>query len=162
MTLPPFSRIQECQIHDSVRIIGWANLYSCIIKENAFIGPYVEVGAGAVIGERTRISSGAYICNGTHVGDDCFIGHAVMTCNDDFTEPEIYERIGELAEGWTLKHLSIGNSVRIGSGATILPVDIGDHAVIGAGSVVTKDVPPYAVVAGVPAKVLRILKPQES
>lgn len=152
MTPPPFSIIRDCKIHDTVRIIGWANLYQCFIHEDAFIGPFVEIGRGAVIGERTRISSHSYICDGTHIGNDCFIAHGVLTCNDDFSRPERYQHIGEMSAGWEFKRLTIGNSVRIGSGAVLLPVNIGDYAVIGAGAVVCEDVPAGAVVKGVPAR----------
>jgi acetyltransferase-like isoleucine patch superfamily enzyme len=149
---PPFSILRDCQIHDTVRIIGWANLYGCTIHEKAFIGPFVEIGRGAIIGERTRISSHSYICDGTHIGADCFIAHGVLTCNDDFSHPETYQYIDELSAEWEFKRLTIGNSVRIGSGAVLLPVNIGDHAVIGAGAVVCEDVPAGAVVKGVPAR----------
>lgn len=157
MTIPHFSTIKNCQHHEGVKIVGWLNAYNSTFGEDCFIGPFCEIG-GATIGARTKVSSHSYICPGVTLGDDCFIGHGVCFTNDLYDEPENYEKIDELSAAWDLKKTKVGNSVRIGSNATILPVTIGDHAIIGSGSVVTKDVPAYAVVAGVPAKVLRILK----
>lgn len=157
----PFSIFKNCQHHEKVKFVGWVNAYNSEFHEGCFIGPFCEIG-GAVIGERTKVSSHTYICPGVGIGKDCFIGHGVCFTNDLYDEPEQYEKIDELSAEWDLKKTVVGNSVRIGSNATILPVTIGDHAIIGSGSVVTKDVPPYAVVAGVPAKVLRILNPQKN
>lgn len=158
---PPFSIFKNCEYHENVRFVGWVNAYNSIFEEGCFIGPHCEIG-GAVIGERTKVSSHSYICPGVTLGKDCFIGHGVMFTNDLYDQPEQYEKVDELSASWDLKKTKVGNCVRIGSNATILPVEIGDHAIIGSGSVVTKSVPPYAVVAGVPAKVLRVLNPQKN
>lgn len=157
--IPQFSILKNCTYHENIRFVGWLNAYNTEFKEGCFIGPFCEIG-GAVIGERTKVSSHVYICPGVSIGDDCFIGHGVMFTNDLYDEPEQYQKIDELASSWDLKKTEIGHSVRIGSNATILPVKVGNHAIIGSGAVVTKDVPDYAVVAGVPAKVLRILNPR--
>ncbi len=158
MNPPPFSIITNCTIHETVRIIGWANLYGCVIEEGAFIGPHVEIGQAA-IGARTKISSHCYLCPGVEIGPDCFIGHGVMFTNDLYNSPEVYDHIGDLAGQWELKKTTIGKCVRIGSNATILPVNIGDHCVIGAGAVVTRDVPPYSVVVGNPGRAQIKLNP---
>lgn len=156
MNAPQFSTISNSAIHPTARLVGWSNIYGCEIGENCFVGPFTELG-GVKVGARSRISSHCYFPPGVTIGRDCFIGHGVMGTNDLYDKPEVYENIGELQESWNQKKTAIGNSVRIGSNATILPVTIGDHAIIGAGAVVCHDVPAYAVVAGVPAKIVRIL-----
>jgi acetyltransferase-like isoleucine patch superfamily enzyme len=135
--------IKDCNIHPSVKISPWVNLYECEIGDGSFIGPFVEIQKGVVIGKNTRISSHTFICEGVTIGDDCFVAHGCMFVNDKFTEHR---------EDWLLRNTKVGNNVRIGSNATILPVTIGDGAIIGAGAVVTKDVPPNTTVVGVPAK----------
>jgi acetyltransferase-like isoleucine patch superfamily enzyme len=113
------------------------------IRDTAFVGPFVEIQDDTVIGARTRISSHSFVCQGVEIGEDCFIGHGVMFINDLFDAP---------IEKWTKRKTVVGNRVRIGSNATILPVTIGDGAVIGAGAVVTKDVPANVIVKGNPAE----------
>lgn len=136
--------VNNCNIHPSARLSPFSNLYGCEIGEHCFIGPFVEIQSGVKIRNRTRISSHSFICSGVEIGEDCFIAHGVMFTNDKFTESR---------ENWLLRKTKIGNNVRIGSNSTILPVSIGDNCVIGAGSVVTHDVPPNTTVYGVPAKV---------
>lgn len=134
---------KNCTIHETARISDFTNLYGCEIRANAFVGPFVEIQSNVIIGERTRISSHSFVCSSVHIGEDCFIAHGVMFTNDLFTENR---------EEWVERTTEIGNRVRIGSNATILPVKIGDDVVIGAGAVVTKDVPSGATVKGNPAK----------
>ena len=110
----------------------------------SFIGPFVEIQKDVVIGTNTRISSHSFICSNVEIGSDCFIAHGVMFINDKFDAP---------LEDWVSKKTIIGNNVRVGSNATILPVNIGDGAIIGAGAVVTKDIPINAIVYGNPAKI---------
>jgi acetyltransferase-like isoleucine patch superfamily enzyme len=121
------------------------NLYECKIGNGSKVAPFVEIQKGASIGENTTVSSHSFVCEGVDIGDNCFIAHGVVFTNDKFDSGDI--------SNWSLKKTKVGNNVRIGSNATILPVDIGDDAIIGAGSVVTKDVPAQSVVYGNPAKI---------
>lgn len=132
----------------------FVNLYDTHMGENCLIGPFVELG-GVKIGDRTKISSHSYGCPGVVIGDDCFIAHSVMFTNDKFSDVPSYKTIDELAELWNKRETSIGNRVRIGSGCVILPVHIGDDCIIGAGAVVTKDIPPGTTVAGAPARAMK-------
>lgn len=148
---PPFSKITECEIGPDVQIVGWANLYQSKIAAGAVIGPFVEIG-GAIIGARTKVSSHTYICPHVEIGADCFIAHNVTFTNDTFETPAKYSHIDELGKQWTVRRTVVGNCVRIGSGAVIKPVRIGDNAIIGAGAVVCHDVPAGATVKGIPAR----------
>ncbi|GJQ43758.1 MAG: UDP-3-O-(3-hydroxymyristoyl)glucosamine N-acyltransferase [Ignavibacteriaceae bacterium] len=134
--------IKDCNIHPSAKISPFVNLYGCEIGENCFIGPFVEIQKGVKIGKNTRISSHTFICEGVEIGEDCFVAHGVMFINDKYTEQR---------ENWVLRNTIIGNRVRIGSNATILPITVGADAVIGAGSVVVKNVRMGATVYGNPA-----------
>jgi len=126
-------------------ISHFTNLYGCELGDEVFIGPFVEIQNNCKIGNKTRISSHSFICEGVEIGNNCFIAHGVMFTNDKFTEKK---------EEWVLRNTKIGNNVRIGSNATILPVKICDNVVIGAGSVVTKSIIISGVYAGNPAKLL--------
>ena len=130
-------------IHPNAKISSYTNLYGCTIENNAFVGPFVEIQSDVLVGEGTRISSHSFICSGVSIGKDCFIGHGVMFTNDKFTEDR---------ENWIQRKTVVGNNVRIGSNATILPVSIGDNCIIGAGAVVTKNIPPNTTVKGNPAR----------
>ncbi len=134
--------MKKVSVGDNVVISPYTNLYECTLEDNVFIGPFVEVQSNVRIGKNSRISSHTFICSGVEIGEDTFIAHGVMFVNDKFTE----ER-----SGWIERKTKIGNKVRIGSNATILPVTIGDGVIIGAGAVVTKDVPPNTTVYGNPA-----------
>jgi acetyltransferase-like isoleucine patch superfamily enzyme len=129
-------------IGKNTKISNFTNLYGCELGNDVFIGPFVEVQKNSKIGDRTRISSHSFICEGVEIGEDTFIAHGVMFTNDKFTENK---------DEWILRKTKIGNNVRIGSNSTILPVSIGDNCVIGAGSVVTKDVPNNCIVYGNPS-----------
>lgn len=135
---------------DKVKVVRPANLYGCTIGDGTFIGPFVEIQRQASVGARCKVQSHAFICELVNIGDDCFIGHGVMFINDVFTE-------GGPAGGdrtkW--KSTTVGNRVSIGSNATILPVAICDDVVIGAGSVVTKDLTRPGIYAGNPARYRR-------
>lgn len=131
------------------------NLYGCIIKAESRIGTFVEIQKGATIGSRCKISSHTFICEGVDIGNGVFVGHGVMFINDQ--HPRAVSKSGKLQteEDWKLMRTVVNDQVSIGSNATIMGgVTIGKLALIGAGAVVTRDVPSYAVVAGVPARVV--------
>jgi acetyltransferase-like isoleucine patch superfamily enzyme len=144
--------IRDVEFGTNVKVVEPVNLYGCTIKDNCFIGPFVEIQKDVVIGENSRIQSHSFICELVTIGSNCFIGHGVMFINDLFST-------GGPANGrkdlW--KATSIGNNVSVGSNATILPVSICDNVVIGAGSVVTKDIEKPGIYAGNPAVFLREL-----
>ena len=135
--------IKDCKIGDNTKVMEFVNLYGCNIGKDCFVGPFVEIQKDVNIDDNTRISSHTFICEGVDIGKNCFVAHGVMFVNDKYTENR---------KDWILRKTKIGNNVRIGSNATILPVTIGDNVVIGAGAVVTKDIPSNSVVKGNPAK----------
>jgi len=141
--------IVDCKIGDGTRVWNFANLYGCQIGSNCTVGSYVEVARGAVIGNNVTISSHSFICDLVTIEDDVFVGHGVMTIND--IKPPSYKNTGS-NENW--RRTLIGRGVVIGSNATLFPVSIGENAVIGAGAVVTKNVPPGAIVVGNPARII--------
>lgn len=132
-------------------IVNPVNLYECELGDEVFVGPFVEITVGAVIGSRSRIQSHSFICDLVIIGQDCFVGHGVMFTNDLFKNG----KSGGGRSNWF--KTKIGNNVLIGSNSTILPVSICDGVVIGAGSVVTKNITKKGVYAGNPAKLLRLL-----
>ena len=143
----------------NVKIFHFVNLYGCLIGDNSKIGTFVEIQKNASVGQNCKISSHTFICEGVTIEDDVFIGHNVTFINDLF--PRAVAEGGGLQteDDWEVipTHVCLGAS--IGSSATIMGgVKVGRFAMVGAGSVVTKDVPDYAVVAGNPAKVIRMLK----
>jgi acetyltransferase-like isoleucine patch superfamily enzyme len=142
--------IKDVTFGENVTVIQPANLYGCSIGSNSFVGPFTEVQKGVVIGDRCRVQSHSFICELVSIGNDCFIGHGVMFVNDLFSEGK---PAGGNKDLWKETH--IGNNVSIGSNATILPVTICDNVVIGAGSVVTKDIKKPGIYAGNPARFLR-------
>lgn len=147
------SQIRNVKFGRNVKLVEPVNIYECEISDNTFIGPFVEIQSNVKIGKNCKIQSHCFICELVTVGDNTVIAHGVMFINDLFT-------IGGPANGnrnlW--KSTYIGNNVSIGSNATILPVNICDHVVIGAGSVVTKDITESGVYTGNPAKKIRGLK----
>ena len=138
--------IVDVQFGQDVKVVEPVNLYGCSIGDNCFVGPFTEIQKGVVIGEYTKIQSHSLICELVSIGNHCFIGHGVMFINDLFQD-------GGPAGGDKSKWRAtkIGNHVSIGSNATLLPVTICDHVVIGAGSVVTKDILQPGKYAGNPA-----------
>ena len=154
MNKPNFhqAKIIDTNFGENVTIVEPVNIYGCTIGSNSFIGPFVEIQKEVVIGNNCKIQSHSFICELVTIGNDCFIGHGVMFINDKFSK-------GTPAQGDKIQWLatSIGNNVNIGSNATILPVTICDDVVIGAGSVVTKDIKISGVYAGNPAKLIRTL-----
>jgi acetyltransferase-like isoleucine patch superfamily enzyme len=137
----------------NVKVVQPLNIYGCTIGDNCFIGPFVEIQKEVTIGADTKIQSHTFICEWVSIGNNCFVGHGVMFINDMFVK-------GGPARGdkklW--KATKIGNHVSIGSNATILPVEICDNVVIGAGSVVTKNITTPGVYAGNPARFMKPLQ----
>jgi acetyltransferase-like isoleucine patch superfamily enzyme len=139
------SEIRDVQFGENVTVVQPVNLYGCRLGDNCFVGPFTEIQKGVSIGNNTRIQSHSFICELVTIGANCFIGHGVMFINDLMQNGPS----GDMAK-W--KQTAIGNHVSIGSNATILPVTICDNVVIGAGSVVTKNIEEPGVYAGNPAK----------
>ena len=139
--------IKNSKIGKDVQIIEPVNIYGCVIEDNCFIGPFVEKQKNVKIGKNTRIQSHSYICERVEISNNCFISHGTTFTNDKFDSPDI--------KSWILRKTFVGNNVRIGSNSTILPVKIGNNSIIGAGAVVTKNVPANCIVAGNPAKIIR-------
>ena len=138
-----------------VTVVQPVNLYGCAIGEGTFIGPFVEIQRGAVIGKRCKIQSHAFVCDLVTIGDDCFVSHGAMFINDLFAEGGPAQGNRELWRGTTL-----GSHVSVGTNATILPVSICDWVVVGAGSVVTKDITESGIYVGNPARFLRPFVPK--
>jgi len=135
-----------------VTIVQPCNIYGCTLGDNCFVGPFTEIQKGVVIGSNCKIQSHSFICELVTIGNNCFIGHGVMFINDPFTEA------GPARGDQTLwKPTQVGNNVSIGSNATILPVTICDNTVIGAGSVVTKNITQPGIYAGNPARFIKPL-----
>jgi len=145
--------VRDVTCGQGVRIVEPANVYGCTLGDHCFIGPFVEIQKGVVIGARTRVQSHAFICELVEIGQDCFIGHGVMFVNDPFA-------VGGPARGrkelWRSTHIS--DRVSIGSNATMMPVSVCSDVVIGAGAVVTRDITSPGIYAGNPARLLRPLQ----
>ncbi len=142
--------IRDVTCGAGVTIVEPANVYGCTLGDNCFVGPFVEIQAGAVIGARTRVQSHAFICELVSIGADCFVSHGAMFINDSFAG-------GGPARGDRTKwgHTRIGDRVSIGTNATIMPVTICDDVVIGAGAVVTKDISEPGFYVGNPARLMK-------
>jgi acetyltransferase-like isoleucine patch superfamily enzyme len=139
-----------------VKIFAFTNLYGCQIGDDVKIGTFVEIQKGARVGDRCKISSHSFICEGVTLEDEVFIGHGVMFINDRFPRATTADGALQTEADWNCIPTIVKRGASIGSNATILcGVEIGEGATVGAGSVVTKDVPPGAVVAGNPARVLQ-------
>ncbi len=144
--------IIDVDFGSNVTVVQPANLYGCAIGDDTMIGPFVEIQRGAVIGKRCRIQSHAFICDLVTIGDDCFISHGAKFINDPFKTGGPANRRREL---WGATKL--GHHVTVGTNATIMPVTICDHVVVGAGAVVTRDLTEPGIYAGNPARLLRRL-----
>ncbi len=146
------SGIVNGKFGEKVIIVSPVNIYGCTNGDNVFVGPFVEIQRSVKIGHRTKVQSHSFICELVEIGEDCFIGHGVMFINDLFAN-------GGPARGdkslW--KTTKIGNNVSIGSNATILPISVCDNVVIGAGSVVTKDISEAGIYSGNPARLAKKL-----
>jgi acetyltransferase-like isoleucine patch superfamily enzyme len=149
----------DVKLGKGVRLYAFTNLYGCEIGDEVKIGTFVEIQKGAKVGNRCKISSHTFICEGVILEDEVFVGHNVTFINDRY--PRATNGAGQLQTeaDWKCVRTVVKRGASIGSGATLLcGITIGEEAVIGAGSVVTKDVPPGAVVAGNPARLLRSLQ----
>jgi len=146
------SGIKNVTFGNNVKVVEPVNIYGCKIGENCFVGPFVEIQKDVIIGKRTKIQSHTFICELVNIGDDCFIGHGVIFIND------LFQNGGPAGGDKSLwKSTNIGSKVSIGSNATILPVDICDKVVIGAGAVVTKSITKPGFYVGNPAKLIKEL-----
>ena len=151
----------DVKLGRDVKIYDFVNLYGCEIGDQTKIGTFVEIQKGAKIGRRVKISSHTFICEGVTIEDDAFIGHGVTFTNDLYPRATTSSGRPQTDADWTVIPTMVRRGASIGSGSTILcGIEIGEGAIVGAGSVVTKDVPPGMVVAGNPAKVLRPIERQ--
>ena len=144
--------VRDVSFGQGVKVVAPVNLYACVIGDGCFIGPFVEIQSNVQIGARTKVQSHTFICSLVSIGEDCFIGHGVMFINDTFATGG---PAGGQQELW--RPTRLGRGVSIGSNATIMPVQICDGAVIGAGAVVTRDILEPGIYAGNPARRIRSL-----
>jgi acetyltransferase-like isoleucine patch superfamily enzyme len=149
----------DVKLGQDVKLSKFINLYGCEVGDETKIGAFVEIQKNATVGKRCKISSHTFICEGVTIEDNVFIGHGVMFINDSY--PRAIAAGGKLQTeaDWKVERTVVKKGASIGSGATILSnLSIGENAIVGAGSVVTKDVPPNSIVVGNPAKVLRYIE----
>jgi acetyltransferase-like isoleucine patch superfamily enzyme len=158
-----FRRISpDVTLGRDVKLSGFVNLYGCEVGDDTKIGAFVEIQKNAKIGRRCKISSHSFVCEGVTIEDNVFIGHGVTFINDSYPRATGAEGKLQTEADWSVEPTVVKSGASVGSGATILSrVTIGENAVVGAGSMVTKDVPRNAIVAGNPAKVLRYLAGDE-
>lgn len=146
----------DVKLGQRTRIHCFVNLYGCTIDDDTRIGAFVEIQKNAFVGKRCKISSHAFVCEGVRIGDDCFIGHGVMFINDRYPRAVAADGMPQNEADWEVVKTHVRQGASIGSNASILcGVTIGEGSLVGAGAVVTKNVPPHATVAGNPARVLR-------
>ncbi len=156
-----FARIApDVKLGNDVKIYAFVNLYGCEVGDESRIGTFVEIQKGAVIGKRVKVSSHTFICEGVTIEDEVFIGHGVMFINDKYPRSTTGGGSLQTEADWVCTPTRIKKRASIGSNATILcGVTIGEGAMVGAGSVVTHDVPDGAIVAGNPARPIRVKEP---
>ena len=149
----------DVKLGESVQLSKFVNLYGCEIGDETKIGAFVEIQKNARVGKRCKISSHAFICEGVIVEDNVFIGHGVTFTNDTYPRATAANGALQTEVDWKVEPTVVRRGASIGSGATLLcNLSIGENAIVGAGSVVTKNVPPNAIVAGNPARVLRFIE----
>ena len=150
--------INNVKLGNDVKIFDFVNLYGCSIDDNSKIGTFVEIQKNAVIGKNCKISSHTFICEGVHIEDNVFVGHNVTFINDKFPRATNPDGSLQIEKDWHVVETFVKRGASIGSSSTILcGVTIGENAIVGAGAVVTKDVPSNTIVAGVPARVIKRL-----
>jgi len=152
----------DVRLGRDVKLGKFINLYGCAVGDETKIGAFVEIQKNATIGRRCKISSHTFICEGVTIEDRVFIGHGVTFINDSYPRATAASGGLQTEQDWRVEPTLVREGASIGSGATILSnVVIGEHAIVGAGSVVTRDVPPFSIVAGNPARVLRHITESE-
>jgi acetyltransferase-like isoleucine patch superfamily enzyme len=150
---------EDVKLGRGVKLSKFINLYGCEVGDESKIGAFVEIQKNATVGKRCKISSHTFICEGVTIEDNVFIGHGVMFINDSYPRATTADGSLQTESDWKVERTVIRKGASIGSGATILSgISIGENAIVGAGSVVTKDVPANGIVAGNPARVLRYIE----
>ena len=148
----------DVKLGEGVKLSKFINLYGCVVGDNTKIGAFVEIQKNATIGGNCKISSHTFICEGVTIEDNVFVGHGVTFINDSYPRATNADGALQTEKDWKVEPTVVRRGASIGSGSTILAnVTIGENALIGAGSVVTRDVPPNAIVAGNPARLLRTI-----
>ena len=146
----------DVKLGQGVRLSKFINLYGCEIGDETKIGAFVEIQKNSTVGKRCKVSSHTFVCEGVTIEDNVFIGHSVTFINDSYPRATTEDGGLQTEKDWKVEKTVVKRGASIGSGATILAnVTIGENAIVGAGSMVTRDVPPNTIVAGNPAKVLR-------
>jgi acetyltransferase-like isoleucine patch superfamily enzyme len=157
---PYVSIAPDVKLGQDVKLSKFINLYGCEVGDQTKIGAFVEIQKNATVGKRCKISSHTFICEGVTIEDNVFIGHGVMFINDSYPRATAADGKLQTEADWKVERTVVKKGASIGSGATILSnISIGENAIVGAGSVVTKNVPPNCVVTGNPAKLLRHIEP---
>jgi acetyltransferase-like isoleucine patch superfamily enzyme len=150
----------DVRLGENVKLSKFINLYGCSVGDNTKIGAFVEIQKNATVGSNCKVSSHSFICEGVDIEDNVFIGHGVMFINDSYPRATANNGKLQTEADWKVERTRVCKGASIGTGSTILAnVTIGENAIIGAGSVVTKDVAPNTIVAGNPGRILRYLEP---
>ena len=153
---------EDVKLGANVRLSKFINLYGCAIGDETKIGAFVEIQKNAAVGKRCKISSHTFICEGVLIEDNVFIGHGVMFTNDSYPRATTPAGTLQSEADWKVERTVVKQGASIGSGSTLLSnLSIGENAIVGAGSVVTRDVPPNSIVAGNPARILRSIEQAE-
>jgi acetyltransferase-like isoleucine patch superfamily enzyme len=149
----------DVKLGRDVKLSKFINLYGCEVGDESKIGAFVEIQKNALVGKRCKISSHTFICEGVTIEDNVFIGHGVMFINDSYPRATAVDGNLQTEADWKVERTVVKRGASVGSGSTILSnITIGENAIVGAGSVVTKDVAPHCIVAGNPARILRYIE----